>query len=419
MEQDDAVYEKTLNVIVGTRVEKKANGTLTFAAVTGAITLLGGFVGAYRFAPAWVWGSLLGIGLLLLRVGMSPRERSIRHQTENARIRVTPDGIDVDGRRIEVSSIAQAFYQPRAIGYESVRCVDPRGEVIFEATIDGEEDAVQFLRALGRDAEHNRVRFEILSTYAVNAGQRAIWFFGLFTITLLVVLMSTALSWGLPLAIALIIAFTLIPTIIMVAPGHLEIGADGLLFRWLWTRRFLPYETIKAVERIDTRIVVTLNDGSTTLIELPRPKQFPDDELRRDAILARISQARRSTRSSTSKVMTKELISRMRRGARDVKAWRSDLLRIRDVSYREAATPDDELLKLVEDGAAPEDARAAAAVLLRGNESLAPRVRIAAQAVASPRLRIALERAADKRASDHAIDEALMTLETEARSAWG
>jgi len=76
-------------------------------------------------------------------------------------------------------------------------------------------------------------------------------------------------------------------------------------------------------------------------------------------------------------------------------------------SYRDPAARGDDLWRVVEDTSAPEDARAGAAVALRNEDGAHPRLRIAAEAVASPKLRVALEKASDPAADDEALDEAL------------
>ena len=73
--------------------------------------------------------------------------------------------------------------------------------------------------------------------------------------------------------------------------------------------------------------------------------------------------------------------------------WLSELKKLREGEggYRNVALREEDLWRVVEDPGAPEEARAAAAVLVRNADGAKPRLRIAADAVASPRLRVALE----------------------------
>ena len=102
------------------------------------------------------------------------------------------------------------------------------------------------------------------------------------------------------------------------------------------------------------------------------------------------------------------------RGERGVAEWRKALASIRsaDGGYRQTATRDEDLWRVVEDVSAPADARAAAALALRSAADAPARLRVAAEAVASPHLRIALETAADREAEDAALDEALERVST-------
>jgi hypothetical protein len=112
-----------------------------------------------------------------------------------------------------------------------------------------------------------------------------------------------------------------------------------------------------------------------------------------------IEGARAAFRSRTG---TTTLTAMLERGGRTADEW---LAHLRDVAsrrgaYRESSLRDGDLVELAADPAAPEDARAAAALLLRSGatddgEAARERIRVAASATASPRLRVALEAAAD------------------------
>ena len=93
-------------------------------------------------------------------------------------------------------------------------------------------------------------------------------------------------------------------------------------------------------------------------------------------------------------------------------AWHADLLRLDDDGNAYRATPlrTEELWRVVADVAEPEETRAAAAVALRGRGD-AGRLRVVAEDVASPRLRVVLERAADADAADETLAEALGALD--------
>ena len=101
------------------------------------------------------------------------------------------------------------------------------------------------------------------------------------------------------------------------------------------------------------------------------------------------------------------LTALLARGERPLDAWRADLVHHRHGAYRDAPLAEEALWRVVEDPRTAEDARAAAAVLLRdgrAGEEASSRLRVAAEE-ASPRLRVALLAAADPAAAADAVLE--------------
>ena len=186
----------------------------------------------------------------------------------------------------------------------------------------------------------------------------------------------------------------------------LDVGTDGLLMRWLGRRRFIPYDSIRSVERGGSSLRVVLESGKTVTLELGAVARRArlDENFERDALQARLEQALAAHRCSTRR----ELPVRLARGARSVAEWRKELEMLRDDGgYRQTAMRDEDLWRVVEDVSAPEEVRAAAALAVRPTGEAGPRLRVAAETVASPRLRVALETAADPVAKDEALEEAL------------
>jgi hypothetical protein len=122
----------------------------------------------------------------------------------------------------------------------------------------------------------------------------------------------------------------------------------------------------------------------------------------RDALAQRIREAMEAHRA---RIGPRKLALQLARGERDKGEWITGLKKLQEGEggYRAAAVREEDLWRIVEDPGAPEEARAAAAILLRSNEGARPRLRIAAEAVASPRLRVALE-AEDEEAVDEALE---------------
>lgn len=200
------------------------------------------------------------------------------------------------------------------------------------------------------------------------------------------------------------------------APTKLTIGGDGLLVRWLGRARYIPYSDIRSVHLMfhdqvgqaaylagrgaegACGVQLWLTSGEVVPLHVRRES---------DRIHERIAEVvdawwRRDGALETA------LVSR---GTRDARAWLRALRGIgakATTGYRTTSMAD-ELWRIVEDVAASAEARAGAAFALRdawGEEGRARLGRIAA-ATASPRLRIAIDRAASVEEDEEAFAAAL------------
>jgi len=161
----------------------------------------------------------------------------------------------------------------------------------------------------------------------------------------------------------------------------------------------VPMADVVSVEAHEERaIVLTLRNGiRRTWYTAMRQKHAPARHREhRDAVLLRMQEALAAARARPRAPRLAELVER---AGRRHEVWLADLreLRTRETDYRTAALSRDDLWGLVEDPAAPPDARAGAAFVLQAGsaEPERARLRIAANATASPRLRIALDSAAE------------------------
>ena len=100
----------------------------------------------------------------------------------------------------------------------------------------------------------------------------------------------------------------------------------------------------------------------------------------------------------------------MWRGGRSASKWMNDARKMREdaASYRAAVLPDEELWRIVEDASASASERVGAALALRHgiDDAGRTRLRLAAEACAENRLRVALETATldDDEALEHALE---------------
>ncbi|MBX3264312.1 MAG: hypothetical protein KIS78_21615 [Labilithrix sp.] len=379
---------------------------LSVAALAAGVALFAAFV-SIGFAPGIFGVHLVGIGVVLRYV--LGRRNWASKRRERA-VRVTPAGVHVDGvLAVPRAGVADGFFQPRAGGGSSVRLVDERRRVVFEAELFDKE-ASAFLRVLGLDAASRRAEFRGASPIGSSTVMHVVFVVTLFVVASFAFDALTAI--GVP-ASPLFTALAMLPVFFAaMAPSKIVVGVDGVLLRWFWRERFIPLSDIASLSVGDLReVLLRLASGETVTIHTTNTRRNLSEHHRqhRDAVYARIVEAVNAHRRNRSSADVALFVAR---GERSLAAWRSALEAIArgDGSYREAAVRDEDLWRLVEDPRAAEDARAGAAFLLRRSLDAdgKARVRVAAEATASPRLRVALDAAAGE--SDEAVEAALAEL---------
>ncbi len=366
---------------------------------------------------------LLGLHATILGIvlAFALGRANMRAQRKPRAVRASAEGVAVDGvLHTPRAKIADGFFQPRWSreegGYRSsVRLVDKRRRIVFEAEVEHEAEALQVLYALGLDPGSKRAEFLGSSPMFATLGRNLAFVFGaVFTMG---VSMAALEALGLhasglfPLMLPLLFIAGLIPT-------KIAVGVDGILLRWLWTKTFVPMSKITRFVPEDDRIIrLTLSDGTENVVYTSMRQKRGVTGIgaryasqHRDAVLARMSEAWRAFHARTPAA---DVTALMGRGSRTREEWFDSLAKLgaSDGGYRDAVIREEDLWRVVEDPAAPEDARAGAMVVLRPklDDAGKQRVRIAAEATASPRLRVVLERAT----SDDDLHEAVGELSEE------
>lgn len=352
--------------------------------VLGPIAFLAYLVGHVQPGVLGVH-ALIG-GVLLRRF---VQNRNVAPQRRRADVRFGAEGV-VDGARvIPRSAIREGFYQPRvatkpgSLG-PTVRLLGWGRRVLFEAEVESEDQALEILGALGLDPSRRRARFRRASPLVATMPRQLALFGGLW--------LAMAMSGVAHAAVGL----ALIPLFVAMAlPATIEVGVDGVVLQWLWRKRFVPMGDILEIQSEDDRVLVlTLRSGEAVRVYtgLPRRSRGAVSAAHHQAVLARIVEARRLFREGGTALDAAALVGRQGRSRAD---WLEALARLAagEGSYREAAVRLEDLLALVEDPRAPEDARAGAALVVqkKGDDEARARVRVAAEATASPKLRVALD----------------------------
>lgn len=179
---------------------------------------------------------------------------------------------------------------------------------------------------------------------------------------------------------------------------RVTVGADGVLMAWplLRKRRFVPYSKIVALSNEPGTLLFRLVDGKRYEIMTNTSGRAIVLE-HHAALVERIEDALAAYRARTEEPP----LAALERGGRSALGWVKDLRALAETSgagYRAASLPNDELWSVALDPAASEELRIGAGLALRPwlDEAGRVRLRAAAEASASPRIRVVLEAAADE-----------------------
>jgi hypothetical protein len=181
-----------------------------------------------------------------------------------------------------------------------------------------------------------------------------------------------------------------------------SVGADGIRVRRLLSgARFIPFGALASAETDGREVTLRLRDGKVVRMHHPagkgwKPAFFHDRADEGRQLVARIKTlAEQHARAGAD-------LSMLARGTRTTSEWLRDVAHASDehASFRTPAVPPDVLWRIVEDPTMVSTARAGAAIALRTglDDEGRARLRVLADACASPRLRIALEHTASSAA---------------------
>jgi hypothetical protein len=365
-------------------------------ALIGIVFLATGNQGLVSWLPPLLFLSIAGLLQVLYRRPHSRVERIVR---------VTPDALQIGDWSIPRESLRDARIVPFGNGAFFVR-ITRRGPRIELGVLDRDEGR-SLLRALGFDVSQTITTFvggsRLFSGSTARMGFTALGFVvALFALGFL--LESSPVVWALGMRL---FALTFLTTFVgAMIPSRIDVGADGVLIRWLGTKRFLPLANIRTLDELvsgsnqrPAGVLLTMDDGTKISIPMMSGRE----------LLERIQEGI-ETQARGSVAAAAALLARR---DRDVRAWIQDLRAIgagTNVDLRTAPVNPDHLWRIVEShGAAPEE-RAAAAVALGPSldDGGKQRLRVAVEAVADERLRVAIVAAAkSEEGEDAALEEAL------------
>jgi hypothetical protein len=397
----------------------RRNRLLGPAAITAA-ALIPVVIGASSIAHL---PSLLLVIPLLLAAGVGG---GIFALTENpwtsdveAEIEVKEEGVLEDGRLLVARGELRAgFVVPDPPHGPRVR-LQRRRKLPVEIRVEDESQGRALLRALGLDASQRSATFSTPSRALTD--QSFSIFIGL-TFAAFYVLLGffghTLVGRGVPLQIPILMVYL---GFMFLTRTSITVGADGVLRSWLSKKEFWSYGDIADVNRFLDQsmwrkqkwmgVELQLRSGERVRLPITSKNGLQTSQL--DLIIERIREAMESHRQGEPAADTALLA----RQARPVADWIQSLRAIGSgahVDHRTAPVGPERLFRIVEDPSLAPSMRAGAAVALGASldEEGKERLKGAAGAIAAPKLRIAIEAAAD--GDEAALTEALAAIEGEA-----
>lgn len=312
------------------------------------------------------------------------------------------DLVIVQGRKrkqIPLASLAEGWASP-ARG--EIDLVLRSGDEIRVA-VPHAEDTERLLVAAGLDASKRTMRVALGETTFLDILTLLLGPALVLPITRAVVALA-ALPWGVGALIffgLFALLFKLVRAVF--GPAQVVVGADGIVIEHGIRNRFVPHDRLASVVVKHDAVDLTLTDGSRVRARARHLTVEEQAELR-----ARIEAALAAFRRGG---IAAESLARLDRCGRALGDWRAALQAIVEQhgSYRETPLTRDQLLEVLESAAAPAERRLGAAISLAAarDEGVRRRIRVAAEASANPRVRIALASVADGALDGGAIDEAI------------
>lgn len=282
------------------------------------------------------------------------------------------------------------------------------------------------LRALGFDASQSVAHLRAASAFFQWQSWKAFLFVMAPIFAFIGAMASSVSIFGkqaAPYAVALLPMLMTFVAAVMINPTKVEVGADGILTHWFGQKRWFSYADLEFVAPYEDAkmgkvyIGVELGLRSGERVKLSTGQKRWGDE-NQALILERISEAIETYKSGMS-VSDASILGRNGRAPED---WITALKRVgagANADMRTAPVALDRLWKLVEDASATAVARVGAAIALSPHidERERKRIRVAAESTASPKLRVALEKASSTASTEQELAELLTDIEDDSVAA--
>jgi hypothetical protein len=271
------------------------------------------------------------------------------------------------------------------------------------------EAARALARTLGTDVSRRTADFPVTSPLALRV-----------RLAVLALVLASCVAIGflvqvLPLAglFGFVALVPLMCATLVLSRTVVRVGTDGVERRQLGLRRFTPYRDIEEVRQDGFTVVLVLKDGTEVRYFSGETAGSGTSSLRErmggvSMLASRLREAMQAYRSGVAD----DGVAWLARGDRSEDEWVRALRSIGSGdarSYRAAPPTREALWRFVEDPAADEAVRQAAAIALgaTASEGERDRLRVAARVTVAPKLRAVLEREADAHDLDDWADPSL------------
>lgn len=380
----------------------------------GIMMIGGGLLGMAK--PAWwasfpgaAWGSALVLGFVALMLRAATRPRPGRVAVTGDAVAITKGDAVFEVRKGEIveGAIAPEKQAPSA----AIRLADGRTFTIRTRSI---EEADGLLRSIAIEPEKRR----FATSFDGGVVRGLLGVAVVFALALATGLFKRHIGGGIVQPFAGIVWLAIaIPSIaawlLGTRPPEIVVGADGVTIRRAVQREFVSFREIASVslERSGARsaaaIVLTLRDGRAVRVPIP----LGNDE----AAAALAWRIQLGLAAAAEQADAPARLALLHREGRTIQDWRRRLEGVAgaDAGYRAVPLSQPDLEAILAAPSSTVEQRLGAALALRAlgrrdarAPSAAPKLRIAAEQCASPRLRVALGKLAED-GEEAAIDEAV------------
>lgn len=308
---------------------------------------------------------------------------------------------DGEVRRLAVS-VQSGIMLPKAKGFEVRFQLDGGDEISVFVHDEASANALLDLAGVGREQRRTHVRWARMFNRLASgfAGLTV----GSMTLLFLLALLGRTQAPGAVQSAVTLLGFAM-PYVLAGASSRLfawrelVVGTDGVSWKRNGRRHFVPLREIDGVMVHQGSLVLTRDDGSKTWIRVDA-----DDPGLADALNGRIRKALAEVGRAGGKLT---LFTRGDRSFDDWMASVRDLLK-KGRGFRDIAVHAEDALAVLTDPAADPESRVGAALALERTEepALIAKVRVAADACASPKLRVALEDALTGELEEETVEAA-------------